>query len=63
MIALTGEICHFLSVEDLYTHCLTYIPENHIPELIILKDKESSFQHGLIAITLDRLRINPLLDD
>lgn len=62
-IAITGEICNSMSIDDLHDKCLKYVPKEHMAELVMIENIDSSFQYGLVAITLDSLRLAPLLGE
>lgn len=54
-IALTGEQVHQEHIQPIYQQCLEYIPDEHMPHLIVLDQPDDHYMNGLIAITLESL--------
>lgn len=54
-IALTGNLVHPSMSEALIQGCLEYIPEEHMPSLLIKNDTEDEYLTGMIALTLESL--------
>lgn len=54
-IALTGEQVRQEDVPHIYQSCLAFIPEEHMPHLIVLDHPDDYYMNGLIAITLESL--------
>ncbi|BCG58907.1 ROK family protein [Paenibacillus sp. URB8-2] len=54
-IALTGDQAVPEDLEPIIKRCLDTIPEEHMPELIILDRPDEDYMNGLIAITLESL--------
>lgn len=57
-IALTGSQVEEEDVEHIYKKCLDVIPEEHMPQLIVLDHPDDDYMTGLIAVTLESLTYN-----
>ncbi|MGC5772797.1 ROK family protein [Paenibacillus pabuli] len=54
-IALTGDLMKPGDVELIRNECLKYIPELHMPHLILLDNPDEDYMCGLIKMTLESL--------
>ncbi|WP_336758194.1 ROK family protein [Paenibacillus sp. USHLN196] len=54
-IALTGDLLKPGDVELIRNECLKYIPELHMPRLILLENPDDDYMCGLIKMTLESL--------
>ncbi|MNJ68813.1 hypothetical protein D3C77_650950 [compost metagenome] len=54
-IAVTGNLVHSSMSEALIDGCLEYIPEEHMPSLIIKNNTQDEYLTGMIALTLESL--------
>ncbi|MFD0714656.1 ROK family protein [Paenibacillus sp. GCM10027626] len=57
-IALTGELSSEELMEEIYAGCLQYIPQEHMPELLVKKNTHDEYLHGLVSVTLESLACN-----
>lgn len=54
-VAITGDLTDPSMAEDLLKGCLQYIPEEHMPNLLIKNNTLDEYLAGIIAITLESL--------
>ncbi|WP_248630978.1 ROK family protein [Paenibacillus riograndensis] len=54
-IALTGSLVEPADVELIRQECLKYIPEMHMPQLMLLENPHENYMYGLITMTLESL--------
>lgn len=57
-IALTGELVKEEHIEGIYQHCSGVIPDEHMPQIILLDQPHDHYMSGLIAVTLESLSYN-----
>ncbi|BBI33601.1 ROK family protein [Cohnella abietis] len=57
-IALTGELVKEEHIEGICKLCVGVIPEEHMPQIIVLDDPHHYYMNGLIAVTLESLSYN-----
>lgn len=57
-VALTGELVREEHIEGIYQQCKGVIPDEHMPQLIVLNHPHEDYMNGLIAITLESLSYN-----
>ncbi|MNW45386.1 N-acetyl-D-glucosamine kinase [compost metagenome] len=55
VIVITGDTMEESMLEELTQDCLTMIPQEHMPNLIIRRDTTSEYVAGLIAVALESL--------
>ncbi len=55
-IALTGRLIRTEDLDPIRQECLKYIPELHMPDLILLEQPQLYYMYGLMLRTLDRLQ-------
>lgn len=55
VIYLTGRSVNLLSKNDLIKWCLQYIPENHLPDIIIQPDIYEEYMKGIFEITRSKI--------
>lgn len=54
-IALTGNLVESTDVDLIHQECLKYIPEMHMPKLMLLEHPDEDYTYGLITMTLESL--------
>lgn len=54
-IAVTGDLTHPAQTENLIKGCLQYIPQEHMPALMIKNNTQDEYLTGIIALTLESL--------
>lgn len=54
-IALTGDLVQPADIELIRQECLKYIPEMHMPQMILLEHPDADYMYGLITMTLESL--------
>lgn len=54
-VALTGSLIHSADIEPIRRECLKYVPEMHMPQLMLLEHPDEDYMHGLITMTLESL--------
>lgn len=54
-IALTGDLFKPEQLEDIRRECKAYIPEEHMPELLIRETMEIDYMNGLTAIAMEHI--------
>lgn len=54
-IALTGSLIEPNDVELIRQNCLHYIPQMHMPQLVLLEQPDEDYLHGLMTMTLESL--------
>ncbi|MBY0013522.1 ROK family protein [Paenibacillus typhae] len=54
-IAVTGDLTHPSMTEELLDGCRQYIPEEHLPALLIKNNTQEEYKTGLTALTLESL--------
>jgi predicted NBD/HSP70 family sugar kinase len=57
-IALTGELVKEDQIEGIYKLCSGVIPDEHMPQIIVLDQPSDHYMNGLIAVTLESLSYN-----
>lgn len=57
-IALTGELVREEHIEGIYSQCKGVIPDEHMPQVIVLNNPHEHYINGLIAVTLESLSYN-----
>jgi predicted NBD/HSP70 family sugar kinase len=54
-VAVTGDLTHPSMREELLESCRQYIPEEHLPDLLIKNDTQEEYNTGITALTLESL--------
>ncbi|MFC3748647.1 ROK family protein [Paenibacillus sp. GCM10012306] len=57
-IALTGDLAKEEHIEGIYQRCSGVIPDEHMPQIIVLDQPHEHYMNGLIAVTLESLSYN-----
>jgi len=57
-IALTGELVKEEHVQGIFELCKGVIPDEHMPQIIVLEQPHDDYMNGLIAVTLESLSYN-----
>ncbi|MNC47454.1 hypothetical protein D3C75_965170 [compost metagenome] len=55
MIALTGSLIQSADLELIAEECLKYIPQMHMPQLVLLTHPDEDYMYGLTVMTLESL--------
>lgn len=55
MIALTGSLIQSADLELIAEECLKYIPQMHMPQLVLLAHPDEDYMYGLTVMTLESL--------
>ncbi|GGG68844.1 ROK family protein [Paenibacillus radicis (ex Gao et al. 2016)] len=57
-VAMTGELVNETHIEGILKLCKGVIPDEHMPQLIVLEHPHDDYMNGLIAVTLESLSYN-----